>query len=200
MKFEFRTEKLDASFWDEQYRNNNAIWDLGIVSPPLKAYIDQLKIKDIAILIPGAGNAYELKYLIENGFQNITIIDISKEIIDQLKKQHFNLTQVRIIEGDFFKHKGQYDLILEQTFFCALHPELRNNYMFKMNQLLKPKGKLVGLFFGVFFSFPGPPFGGEIEYYKEMFSAFFEIKVLSPCYNSIKPRMGTELFAILIKN
>ena len=102
MKFEFRTEKLDASFWDEQYRNNNSIWDLGIVSPPLKAYIDQLKDKNISILIPGAGNAYELNYLLEKGFQNITIVDISKEIIAKLKTQTTIFNKVQLIEGDFF--------------------------------------------------------------------------------------------------
>jgi hypothetical protein len=34
------------------------------VSLPIKAYIDTLKDKDIAILIPGCGNTYEAAYLL----------------------------------------------------------------------------------------------------------------------------------------
>jgi hypothetical protein len=49
------------------------------VSPPIKAYIDTLKNKDIAILIPGCGNTYEAAYLLlEQGFTNVTVIDIAQ--------------------------------------------------------------------------------------------------------------------------
>ncbi|HXH19987.1 MAG TPA: hypothetical protein VNJ07_12995 [Chitinophagales bacterium] len=32
---------------------------------------------------------------------------------------------VRLIHRDFFKHQGRYDLIIEQTFFCAINPKPR---------------------------------------------------------------------------
>ena len=47
------SSNLDAEFWENRYRNQETGWDLGTVSPPLKAYIDQLEDKDVAILIPG---------------------------------------------------------------------------------------------------------------------------------------------------
>ena len=53
------TAALNADFWNNKYLNHTTGWDLGAVSPPLKAYIDSLDNKDLAILIPGAGNAYE---------------------------------------------------------------------------------------------------------------------------------------------
>lgn len=49
------TEFLSAEYWNQRYLNNASQWDLGAVSPPLKAYFDQLSNKDISILIPGAG-------------------------------------------------------------------------------------------------------------------------------------------------
>ena len=101
--------------------------------------------------------------------------------------------------GDFFNHTGQYDLILEQTFFCALDPSLRTNYVQKMSELLKENGKLVGLLFGV--QFPNnPPFGGSREEYLSLFSDTFKINLLEPCYNSVKPRQDSELFFNFSKN
>jgi hypothetical protein len=43
---------LGQSYWDKQYETNSMGWDLGEVSPPIKAYIDQLTNKNLRILIP----------------------------------------------------------------------------------------------------------------------------------------------------
>ncbi len=48
-----------VNFWDNQYQQGNTGWDLKQVSPPLKAYFDQLVDKKLSILIAGCGNAYE---------------------------------------------------------------------------------------------------------------------------------------------
>ena len=61
---------LSENAWDNRYLNNDIAWDLGEVSPPLKAYFDQLTNKEIKILIPGGGNSYEAAYLFEKGFEN----------------------------------------------------------------------------------------------------------------------------------
>ena len=34
---------LDQSYWDLQYQSETTGWDLGTISPPIKAYVDQLK-------------------------------------------------------------------------------------------------------------------------------------------------------------
>ena len=62
-----KNQKLDQDFWSKKYQSNQLGWDIGAVSTPIKEYIDQLKAKDISILIPGAGNAYEAAYLFEQG-------------------------------------------------------------------------------------------------------------------------------------
>jgi len=88
---------------------------------------------------------------------------------------------------------------VEQTFFCALDPSLRKDYVAKMVELLKPGGKLVGLLFDRQFEEAGPPFGGSKAEYEELFSGKLQISTLAPCYNSIGPRAGTELFLIAVK-
>ncbi|MNL88260.1 hypothetical protein D3C87_2178650 [compost metagenome] len=61
-----------------------------------------------------------------------------------------------------------------------------------MHELLKPNGQLVGLLFNRDFD-GGPPFGGNEETYKTLFSPYFNFK-LTPAYNSIPQRAGTEVF------
>lgn len=186
---------LDNHYWSNLYTNNDAAWDVGNITPPLKAYFDHLQDKNLAILIPGCGNSYEAAYLLENGFSNITLIDISSVLCENLKQRLavYSSKGLQIICGDFFTHEGQYDLIVEQTFFCALDPSLRQNYASKMARLLKPGGKLSGLLFNRSFE-KSPPFGGDENEYRQLFSPYFDIKTMERCTNSIKPREGFELF------
>ena len=106
---------------------------------------------------------------------------------------------IQIILGDFFKHQGEYDLILEQTFFCAINANLRKSYVAKMIELLSTDGKLAGVLFNKIFAQQGPPFGGSKREYKSLFENWFELQVFDPCYNSFNKRQGTELFIILQK-
>ncbi len=189
---------LDAEYWSSRYNANTPQWDLGQVSPPIKNYIDQLTNKNCRILIPGCGNSYEAAYLIEKGFTNITLIDIALVLVEALKIKFNQNASIQIILGDFFELDQQYDLIIEQTFFCALSPTLRPAYVNKMISLLSPNGKLVGLLFNRYFE-DGPPFGGsKIEYIK-LFEAEFDLITFEPCYNSFFKRHESELFLIFMR-
>jgi len=188
---------LGETFWNDQYNANTTGWDLGEVSPPIKAYIDQLVNKDLRILIPGCGNSYEAGYLLQQGFTNITVIDIAPILVSRLQEKYKGNAGIKIIQGDFFEHSGQYDLILEQTFFCALDPSLRENYVARMHQLLATGGKLAGVLFNREFEQQGPPFGGTEPAYKMLFEKHFKPLVFETCHNSFFKRKGTELFIIL---
>jgi SAM-dependent methyltransferase len=190
---------LSGDAWDNRYLNNDIGWDLGQVSPPLKEYFDQLGNKEIRILIPGAGNSYEAAYLFENGFKNVFVVDVSKMAIENIRKRIPNLPSSQLIHGNFFDVEGSFDLIIEQTFFCAIHPDLRQDYVFKMNQLLKQKGKLVGVMFNVPLYKDRPPFGGKKTTYISYFKPYFEIAIFEGCYNSYGNRKGRELFINLKK-
>ena len=188
---------LDAAYWSNRYQQQQTGWDIGYSSTPLQQYMNSITDKNISILIPGCGNAYEAEYLVKEKFTDITVLDISPVLTAELTKK-FNHQPIKIITADFFEHEGQYDLILEQTFFCALHPSQREAYTKQMHQLLKPGGRLAGVLFNKSFE-GGPPFGGSKEEYELLFSEYFSIKKMEPCYNSIQPRSGTELFFILEK-
>lgn len=189
-------KELSEKYWNDRYLTENIGWDLGTISPPLKAYFDQLEDKTIEILIPGAGNAHEASYLWRNGFNNVHIVDLAEEPLKQFSANHPDFPISHLHQSDFFEHSGEYDLIVEQTFFCALNPDLREEYAQKMSTLLKDNGKLVGVMFNREFE-SGPPFGGSKEEYQSLFSNYFSTIELEESYNSIEPRQGSELFVHL---
>ncbi len=191
--------EFNKNYWENNYKTNQIGWDIGYASPPITNYIDQLNKKDIRILIPGAGNAYEAGYLFKNKFNNITVLDIAKQPLKNLAKRIPSFPKENLIQSDFFSHEQRYDLIIEQTFYCSISPESRSKYADKTHELLNKGGKLIGLLFDFPLTEEGPPFGGSLEEYKNTFSKKFHIQVLKPSFNSIKPRHGRELFIIFEK-
>lgn len=190
---------LDQDYWEAQYKAKSTGWDLGQISPPIKEYIDTVKNKNCSILIPGCGNTYEAEYLLQQGFTNITVIDIAPTLVEDIKQKFAGNSNIKIILGDFFEHQGQYDLIIEQTFFCALPPMMRQKYVWKMHQLLVDGGTLSGLLFNRSFEI-SPPFGGSKEEYNKLFNAAFDFLEMDVARNSITPRANSELFFELRKN
>lgn len=191
---------LDNTYWNNRYLENDFGWDVGYVSTPLKTYFDQLTNKQLSVLIPGAGNSYEAEYLVNEGFENVFVCDFAEEPLKNLKQRCPKIKSENLLHTDFFEIKNlQFDLVIEQTFFCALNPSLRQNYFNKMHSLLKPGGKLVGVMFNDALNTDKPPFGGTKAEYETYFKNLFKIRTYEASYNSIKPRDGRELFINLVK-
>lgn len=185
---------LTKEFWDNRYKTNDIGWDLGEVSPPLKTYFNQIDNKELQILIPGGGNSYEAEYLHHKGFKNVYVVDVSKTALDNLKARVPSFPLSNLIQSNFFDLNQTFDLIIEQTFFCAINPNLRSDYAKKASDLLKPAGKVVGLLFDAPLNKTHPPFGGNKQEYLTYFKPLFNIIIMDNAYNSIKPRSGRELF------
>lgn len=186
-------EFLSADFWNERYEQGETGWDLGSVSPPIQAFVDGLTDHRLNILIPGAGNAYEAAYLMEKGFSNIFIVDFAEQALTNFAKNHPDFPEEQLVCSDFFEFTGTFDLIIEQTFFCAIDPALRLAYVKQVSSLLKPGGMLAGVLFDRQFD-AGPPFGGSKTEYMELFQPWFSNVQMEPCMNSVAPRAGTEIF------
>jgi methyl halide transferase len=185
---------LSEDYWNNCYMTHNTGWDIGHISTPLKAYFDQLTNKDLKILIPGCGNAYEAEYLYNKGFKNVYVVDLSETALHNFKNRVPDFTQPQLLHLDFFDLDMRFDLIIEQTFFCAIEPSLRARYAQKMSRLLTDSGKLVGLLFNDALNLQQPPFGGNKKEYLTYFIPYFNIAIFESCYNSIESRKNRELF------
>ncbi|MDX1943128.1 MAG: SAM-dependent methyltransferase [Saprospiraceae bacterium] len=194
------SNQLTPNYWNERYLHQNTPWDIGSVSPALKNYLDQVTNPMLPILIPGAGNAYEAIYAHRQGFQNVFVCDWAPAAFEHLKRQAPDFPIHHLLVEDFFRLEMEVDVILEQTFFCAIDPTLRKAYVKKAFELLAPDGKLTGLLFAQHFEHDGPPFGGSQEEYMQLFSPYFHILYMDININSIEPRKGRELFFECQKN
>ena len=170
---------------------------MGYITTPLKEYFNQIKDKNLRILIPGCGNSYEAEYLFNSGFKNIFLVDYSEKVLSNFKKRVPNFPSENLLCIDFFDLNMKFDLIIEQTFFCAIQTNKRGEYALKMNHLLSEKGKLVGLLFDDPMNEDHPPFGGNKKEYATFFEKYFKFKIFEKSNNSIKERSGRELFMIL---
>jgi SAM-dependent methyltransferase len=194
---------FDTAYWQGRYTAGRDGWDAHDVTPPLRAYFDQLDVAgQPRILVPGAGRAYEAEYLHQLGFQQVVVADIAPGALAALATRVPDFPRENLLLADFFAlpNDQPYDLIVEQTFFCALSPRLRPAYAQQCAALLRPGGTLMGLLFDTDFGpVQEPPFGGSKEEYREYFAPYFEFRHLETAINSLKPRQGRELFICLKK-
>ncbi len=190
---------LDNEFWTKRYMEGNTGWDIGYPSTPIKEFVDKWNNKQAIILIPGAGNAYEAEYMHRKGFSNVYVLDITEYPLKQFKQRVHDFPESNVIHQDFFEHEGEYDLIIEQTFFCAINPSLRKRYAIHMHELLKPKGILAGVLFDAPMNQDQPPFGGSMNEYRTLFEPYFQFIKFESCSNSIQPRQGKEMWMEMVK-
>ncbi|WP_400193931.1 methyltransferase domain-containing protein [Hymenobacter sp. B81] len=192
---------FDAAYWTARYHAGRDAWDTGAITEPLRAYFAQLGSPDERrILIPGAGRAYEAEWLHRHGWPQVWVADLAPEPLVALQQRVPDFPAQHLLLEDFFAlpPAPPYDLIVEQTFFCALDPGLRARYAEQCARLLRPGGKLVGLLFETTFGNPAePPFGGNRDEYRRYFAPYFDFVHFDPAHNSIEPRRGRELFICL---
>lgn len=184
---------LDKDYWTNRYLTSDTGWDIGEASRPIKEYIDQLEVDDKKILIPGCGYGHEGEYLWRKGFRNVYFLDFSELPLEYIKARCPDIPSDHFICKSIFDLEDSFDLILEQTLFCALDPSLRKDYVKKLASLLTPSGKIVGLLFGKELE-DGPPFGGTKPEYLKLFGEHFSEIYIEDCYNSVPKREGSEVF------
>ena len=128
-------------------------------------------------------------------------MDFSSRAADLFKEICPGFPKDQILTGDFFSLKKPlfFDVIIEQTFFCAIDPTLRPNYIKKTNEILKENGTIIGLLFNREFDTNGPPFGGTEKEYRGLFNSKFNFKKFENSLLSTLPRKEYEFWIELIK-
>jgi SAM-dependent methyltransferase len=132
-------------FWDARYASGETPWDFHGVPAALKAFLKTSRAG--SALIPGCGSAYEVRAFDEAGWK-VAAIDFSPIAVERARAELGALSN-SVLQDDFFRHdfgSQRFDLIYERTFLCALPPDLWPAYVKRMTQLLRPSGKLAGIF------------------------------------------------------
>lgn len=190
------------SDWQKHYDEDDLQWDIGEVSPAILQLVKDNKISPGKAIVPGCGQGHEVVYLAENGFQ-VTGVDFAEGAVKLLRLSlESKGLPGRVLQRNFFEleaeHDACYDLLLEQTFFCAIEPKDRSKYVATANRILKPGALLAGLFYQTGEE-DGPPFNTTREDILEHFSEMFEIETLEKTSQSVEKRAEKELLVLLRK-
>lgn len=145
-------------FWNERYKAGTTPWDHGGVPRSLKNYLAAHRDGG-RVLIPGCGSGHEITAFARAGYR-VTAIDFAVHAVELARANLEPALAERVLLGDFFTHDfadAPFDVVYERTFFCAITPDLREAYVRRMAQLLRPGGLLIGLFY-LGDERDGPPF------------------------------------------
>ena len=188
--------------WQRHYDEDDLGWDLGHVAPPFVDLLESNTIVACKTLVPGCGRGHEVIFLAENGF-DVTAVDYSIGAVNHLNSVILERKlNIKVLNLDFFEldstHDRLYDLLIEQTFFCAISPSQRPLYAETVARILKKGGMIAGLFYHTEKE-GGPPFNTTRQDIIKYFSGSFEIRELTQAKNSAEKRKDKEWLAILIK-
>ena len=143
------------AFWNQRYATGETPWTLHAIPRTLRSFVKRTRARG-RLLIPGCGTDHEVIQFLQTAGFDVIAIDFSMVAVNQIRKALGNFGG-KIIHGDFckFDFPSRFDLIYERTFLCALHPRKWRQYSKRVAQLLRPRGKLVGVFF--YGTEPDPP-------------------------------------------
>ena len=150
--------------WQRRYEEKDTPWDKGAAAPALITYLREKQISG-RVLVPGCGRGHEVRAL---GMQLETTVigmDLSARAIAEARQLSAHLLakqRVDFIEGDFFHldadFKTSFDWLVEHTFFCAIEPHQRVDYVRAAAEALQTGGKVFGIFYINPDTGSGPPF------------------------------------------
>lgn len=135
----------EPDFWNQRYAQGKTPWDLEHATSSLKEFLS--RTPPGRVLVPGCGTGCEVRAFLDADWQ-VMAIDFSQSAVEKAKS-HLGADGRCVIFGDFFSHPFPlhfFDFIYERTFLCALPKDLWPQYAQRMAALLKPEGRLVGLF------------------------------------------------------
>ena len=194
-----KEKEVDSAFWTDLYRIGDTGWDQGEPSPGLVDFLNKNRGGKGRALVPGCGRGHDARALAAAGFEVIGLDVVETAIQEAHRLAHENgLTPIRFEQADFLnlpdRLRGPYDLIFEHTFFCAIDPAFRDRYVETAAGLLRPGGKLLGVFYNIQPE-TGPPFGCTREELIDRFSPCFCLKTES-VPRSFPNREGKELLML----
>ena len=197
---EQETESNDSSrpeFWDVRYASGETPWDFHGVPAALKEFLKESPAGNA--LIPGCGAGYEVRAFHEAGW-HVTAIDFSPVAVERARSELGALASC-VVQSDFFTHDfraDRFDVIYERTFLCALPPRLWPAYVKRMTELLRPSGKLVGIFLYGEEKDP-PPYSLSPGKARELFNEKFSLVKSSSVSDSLPIFQGNERWQELVR-
>jgi SAM-dependent methyltransferase len=194
-----------VDFWENFYQPDHPPWDLGKPAPPFASYLRSPEAVPAGeIIILGCGTGHECLLFGKEGFK-VTAVDFAPSPVrilsDRLAAEGLLGTQAVVMQRNVFdlgELYGRFDYVLEHTCFCAIHPSRRIEYLEVVRGLLKPGGRLIGLWWLVEKA-GNPPYAVTKNDVLDLFSRDFVVEQCHQPGDSVVDRAGQELFTVMRK-
>ena len=185
-------------FWEACYDSQMDGWDLGGPTPVFQRLASELPKGKICVI--GCGRGYDAVTFASEGFE-VTAIDFADTAVMATRERARKAdVEVQVLRENIFDLPDelhyQFDYVMEYTCFCAISPLRRFEYDRVVWQLLKPKGKLLGLFLPLDKDIDegGPPWGVSIRELHDLFSLHWTLESEEMPRESIERRANREIF------
>lgn len=194
--------------WEHLYLHGGDGWEMGRPTPPLARYLTAHPlVAGQRALVVGCGRGHEAILLgqVSDPLAQVIGIDIAPSAVQlaTAQAQAAGVSgSVRFLLQDLFawtredpSQVGAFDLVIEHNCFCAIEPSQRESYVEAVRALLRPGGRLLGLFYP--HDYPGgPPYGSTVSEIHARLSPFFAITHEEVPTDSVLTRAGLELLLV----
>ena len=165
--------------WDELYRRRETPWEKGRPHPALVDFLEKNGPLEGKIFVPGCGSGHDLRAL-STAQNHVVGVDIATRAIAKARARP-RIANEEYLLADLFQLPAQFDhqfdWIFEHTCFCAIDPARRREYVGTIVRLLKPRGKMLAIFFiNPDHDQPGPPYRVSVAELEELFGDNFAIE------------------------
>ena len=186
-------------------------FDAGNSPPHLTALLEQKGLGDLSaldVLIPGCGRGYDVASFVQYGANSATGLELAPTAVEEASKEVQKRlgelgARAKVVAGDFFESPEvpKYDVGYDYTFFCAIHPTMRDGWAESWSKHIKKGGFLVTAIFPVVDDRDGtgPPWPVWPELYQEKLEKVgFTLRSLEkvPESQSHPGREGKEWLAV----
>ena len=163
--------------WESRYQANDAYWDHGAASPGLVDFLNSHgELGSGSVLVPGCGTGHDVRAWAKTGWRTVgldiapTAINLARERTEQAGLS----AEFRI--GDFLHENSgtTFDWVFEHTFFCAIDPGERDDYVKALLRWLQPAGHYLAVNY-MLTEGEGPPFNVTRQEIWDRFSPSFEL-------------------------
>jgi len=150
------------AYWDEAYADNKygesfdwyGAWsENGTSGQTLGDNVRPLVAKDAGILMLGCGNSNMSVLMHEEGYQNITNVDISEPVITRMQNSYGHIHGLSWLAMDASAltfADGSFDTVIEKGLFDALFAGtgvLAHSVISELQRVLRPGGSLISITF-----------------------------------------------------
>jgi len=193
-------------FWERMFQAGVMPWDIGKAAPPLETFLKSpYAVCPGSIAVLGCGSGHDCMLFARHNFQ-VTGVDFAPTAIQITHRRFLDAGMSGktgfLLERDLFSlhdYNSYFNYALEHAFFNSIDRSRRRTYAQKVRDLLKPGGKLIGLWW-IDDAPGGPPFGIAKDELFRLFEPFFTLDpvVFTPT-NSAPGRQGKELFTLMTR-